>query len=61
MCAKLLDEEDCVERRAGGPHWFKVDKEDRRFKICQYCKVIRYRTDEELTHGAEEVRDFDNS
>jgi hypothetical protein len=55
MSSKQSDEE-CSGRRAGGPCIFKVDKEDRRFKVCRYCSRSQYRTDKELADGATEVQ-----
>jgi hypothetical protein len=34
-----------------GPHMFVVDKEDKNFKICEWCDKTAYRTDEELLKG----------
>jgi hypothetical protein len=34
-----------------GPHLFQVDQGDKHFKICQWCDVTVYRTDDELMKG----------
>lgn len=36
-------------------HLWQVDRDDRRFRICAWCKIVKYRTDEELLTEARSV------